>query len=431
MEQNGLSQDQPRKRLLVVAYMFLPDQCGGSPINSDLCCELVERGFDVTVRCPYPFYPEWKDKSGQNGFRIRTEDHEGVRVERHGLFLPKNPRSLWQRLLHDGSFFLSLSRSLYRGGRFDAVMVFCPLAGAVGFAALHRLVHGQPVWLNVQDLPADAAAASGLSKNGGGAQGLFGRIQSFLFNTADVWSSISPAMIEKLMEIRRKDQPVLFMPNWLHTSMAGAIHSVPSKLRRLPGRPIRLFYSGNIGAKQGLLDFCKLIQKATVPFLFRIHGSGAEADNVRRWVREQDDERFQFGGLLDERGYVRVLHDADFYVITEKEGSGASFFPSKMIPGMMSGTPLLAVSDPDSPLGQEMRNEQPGPWFSWGRCHEVPAFLEGVHADSERFVAWQQNGLRRARAYDREHRIDQVERALVNLMEGRSRAESVAAAAVQ
>jgi colanic acid biosynthesis glycosyl transferase WcaI len=428
LERNGTPEDRPRKRLLVVAYMYLPDQCGGSPINSDLCRELADRGFDVTVRCPYPFYPEWKDKSGQNGFRIRTESEEGVRVERYGLFLPRNPRSLWQRLLHDGSFFLSLSRSLLRGRRFDAVMVFCPLAGGVAFAALQKLVHGQPVWLNVQDLPADAAAASGLS-SGGGAQGLFGRIQSSLFNTADVWSSISPAMIDKLVSIRRKDQPVLFMPNWLHTSMAESIRHLPSKERRLPGRPLKLFYSGNIGAKQGLLDFCKLLRKTATPFHFRIHGSGAEADNVGRWIGEQGDERFQFGGLLDEPGYVQVLHDADLYVITEKEGSGASFFPSKMIPGMMSGTPLLAVSDPDSPLGQEMRNEEPGPWFSWDRCHEVPAFLEGIHSEPERFVTWQQNGLRRARAYDRQHRIDELESALLKLMEGQPGAELLATAA--
>src|SRR5262249_34420548 len=201
--------------------------------------------------------------------------------------------------------------------------------------ALNKLLFGQPVWLNVQDIPADAAAASGLSR-GGGTQGVFARIQSHLFNTADVWSSISPAMIERLETIRRKGQPVLFMPNWLHTSMAEAIRELPSKEGRLPHGPLKLFYSGNIGAKQGLLDFSQLIQRSTVAFSFRIHGSGADADNVLRWIDATGDNRFTFGGLLDERGYVRKLHDADFYVITEKEGSGASFFPSKMIPGMMS-----------------------------------------------------------------------------------------------
>jgi hypothetical protein len=75
-----------------------------------------------------------------------------------------------------------------------------------------------------------------------------------------------------------------------------------------------------------------------------------------------------------------------------------------------------------------MRNEEPGPWFSWDRCHEVPAFLEGIHSEPERFVTWQQNGLRRARAYDRRHRIDQLEGALLKLMEGQPEAELLATA---
>src|SRR3954467_9386503 len=84
-------------RLLVIPDKYLPDQCGGGAIYTDMCRGLARRGLDVTVRCPYPFYPEWTDKSGRNGFRVdRTVDH-GVRVERFGMFIPANSRSVWQR----------------------------------------------------------------------------------------------------------------------------------------------------------------------------------------------------------------------------------------------------------------------------------------------------------------------------------------------
>ena len=98
--------DPPKKRLLVVVNVFHPDRGGGGAIFSDLCYGLVERGYDVTVRCAYPYYPEWKDKSGKNGFAIeRCEDH-GVHVERYGLYIPKDPRSLAQRLLASGDSIL-------------------------------------------------------------------------------------------------------------------------------------------------------------------------------------------------------------------------------------------------------------------------------------------------------------------------------------
>ena len=64
-------------RLLVVSHLFAPDVCGGASIFSDMCCGLAERGIDVTVRCGYPYYPEWKDKSGHNGIRIQRGEYKG------------------------------------------------------------------------------------------------------------------------------------------------------------------------------------------------------------------------------------------------------------------------------------------------------------------------------------------------------------------
>ncbi len=59
-----------RLRLLVISHLFAPDVCGGGSIFSDMCYGLAQRDIDVTVRCAYPYYPEWKDKSGRNGIRI-------------------------------------------------------------------------------------------------------------------------------------------------------------------------------------------------------------------------------------------------------------------------------------------------------------------------------------------------------------------------
>src|SRR6478609_5578796 len=109
--------DRPM-RLLVIPDKYLPDQCGGGAIYTDMCRGLARRGLDVTVRCPYPFYPEWTDKSGRNGWRTERYDDQVVRVERYGMLLPRNSRSVVQRMLLDLSFFSSLCRSLFEGGRF-------------------------------------------------------------------------------------------------------------------------------------------------------------------------------------------------------------------------------------------------------------------------------------------------------------------------
>lgn len=178
-----------RPRLLMVVNVFNPDRGGGGAVFSDLAYGLAERGFDVTVRCAYPYYPEWQDKSGKNGLVIQRYEENGVHVERYGIFIPSNPNALSQRLLYEASFFFSLLRSLSRGRRFDLVMVYCPLVGAVAFAVLNKWLHRKPLWLNVQDLSADAAAASGIAR-GRGVKRLLGAVQQWFFNQAQVWSWI-------------------------------------------------------------------------------------------------------------------------------------------------------------------------------------------------------------------------------------------------
>ena len=395
-------------KLLIIVNAFHPDRAGGAAVFSDLCYELVRRGFDVTVRCAYPYYPEWRDKSGRNGWRIWRYQEQGVAVERYGLFIPSQPNSLWQRLIYEGSFFISLLRSLRYGGDFDVVMVYCPLPGSVAFASLFKFYFDKPLWLNVQDLPADAATASGISRLGL-VNKLFAWVQNTLFNRADVWSSISPIMINRLNTIRQHEQPVLYLPNWLHLSLQTEIQSLPSKKGRAPENPVKLLYAGNIGEKQDLLYFCQTLQKTGAPFEFRIHGDGSKADAVHTWVMDIADARFHFGPFLDEIGFAKVLHETDFFVITEKHNSGGSFIPSKLIPGISSGTPILAVCDAQSPLGQEMQITQIGPRYAWTKLDEIPQI---THISNARYLEWQTNALQRARFYDRKRVIDGFEAAL-------------------
>jgi colanic acid biosynthesis glycosyl transferase WcaI len=405
-------------RLLVISHLFAPDVCGGASIFSDMCFGLAQRNIDVTVRCGYPYYPEWKDKSGHNGVRIERGRDRGVHVERYGMFIPSNPRSKWQRVLYEGSFFLSLCRSFFDNTQFDSVIVFCPLAGSVAFAALHKLFHRKTLWLNVQDLPADAAAASKIVA-GKPAQKLLQAVQRWLFNRADLWSSISPIMVERLEQLRDRQQPVMFLPNWLHESIAEQIQAYPSKVGRAPNRPVRLLYAGNIGSKQGLLQFCKNLGMANTPFQFKIHGDGGAASEVREWLTSSRDSRFSLCPVLDEAAFVDALHETDFLVITEKPESGASFFPSKTVPALAAATPILAVSDPDSPLGREMRTHNVGPWFPWSRSSEVVEFLGSIDAHEQDFVVWQRNAIRRSEAFLRERCLDFVETTLHKILEDR------------
>lgn len=393
-------------KLLVITNLFFPDRGGGASVFSDLCFSLVRRGWEVDVFTTYPYYPEWRRKSGRSIWSIEREEMQGVRIWRHGIYVPNKPGKLMPRLLYELSFTLSLLRSLLRGGRRDLVMVYCPLLGAVLFAALRKAFFKEPLWLNVQDIPADAAAASGICDSRVFLR-LAQTMQRWLFNVADIWSTISPVMAQRLRGMIRRQQPLHDFPNWLNDSMAREIEILPSdKLGRGTGNPVSLLYAGNIGGKQGLLDFCQGLAATDSAFRFTIHGDGSESAAVARFCGESRDKRFEFKPFLDEAAFVRALHQTDLFVITEKSGSGASFIPSKLIPCIATGTPILSVCDKAGPLGCEVGGNNLGLTLEWEQLPSLPAALSRITTQPQLFMELQRNCLARAQAFTGQQAVE-------------------------
>lgn len=372
---------------------------------SDLCFSLVQEGWEVDVFTTYPYYPEWRRKSGRSAWAIEREDIQGVRVWRHGIYVPTKPGKLVPRLAYELSFTLTLLRSLFRGGTYDLVMAYCPMLGAVAFTALRKIFRREPIWLNVQDIPADAAEASGIA-NSKLFSRLASQVQQALFNAGDVWSTISPVMANRLRGMMRRRQPLHVFPNWLNGSMEQEIAALPNdKVGRAPRNPLRLLYAGNIGKKQGLLAFCQALAATDAAFHFTICGDGSERGTIERFCQDYGDKRFEMRPFLEEKEFVRALHDTDIFVITEKSGSGASFIPSKLIPSISTGTPVLAVCDKSGPLGQEMDGACLGLRMDWEGLSGLADALNKLQGDTKTFRKYQVNALQHARRYSREHAV--------------------------
>jgi len=420
-------------RILIVVNVFRPD-LGGGILFSDLCDGLHERGFQIHVKCAFPYYPQWKDTTGKNGLQIAIDKSQGFPIERHGLFIPNNPNSLIQRLLYEASFFLSLARRLPKRNEYDAILVFSPLIGSVAYAVLASNRSKAPIWLNVQDLSAQAAAAGGIA-GGGFVSRMLLRVQNALFRRCDFWSTISAPMVDTLRTIPGAPSTVALVPNWLHTSLAiqidqcargtlGTGHTAAASQKppslavgdSSPSPTIALLYSGNLGGKQNLLAFCRYLHALACPFTFVIQAEGAQLPSLQAWVAGIDDERFVLRGLSDEAGLATAFSKADFYVITEKPGAGNSFIPSKLIPGISSGTPILAICDADGPLGEEVNAFEMGTQITWDHLSEVEALFNKVATNPNHLANWKQNAISRSAFYNRTSGIDRCVKVLKVVM---------------
>jgi colanic acid biosynthesis glycosyl transferase WcaI len=394
-------------RVLIVTNLYEPDVAGGAQLTTDLAKGLKERGDDVTVFTSYPYFPEWKRKSQGNPWRITTETMDGVTVVRHGMYIPKNPSKLIPRLAYEASFFLSLSRSLF-SRRYDAVIVYALHLAPVVFATMRRMVRWEPLWLNVQDISAEAATKSGLI--GGSLVGRLAKgIQSFIFNRADLWSSLSPRMVDQLANYARRKQPLVCFPNWLHHSLADSIAQQPPKTTKQPGQPIKLLFSGNVGKKQGLVEACELLQATSVPFELKIQGAGGEGERLSQWIAGKQDARFSFSGLIPEPDLAQVLNKTDVCFISEKPGGSAAFLPSKLIPALASGTPVICLCEPDGPLGDEVREFGLGWIVEWGNAaEELPKLITRLSENPELVATAGAACKERSIVYSREYSISKA-----------------------
>jgi colanic acid biosynthesis glycosyl transferase WcaI len=395
-------------KILVISNLFLPDHAGGASIYSDLCVELAARGHDVTVRCAYPYFPEWTDKSGRNGLRVERTTLDGVDVERHGLYIPGNPRSIVHRLVYEGSFLASLLRGLWRGGRPDVVLAFSTMLSPVAFASTLSTFRRVPLQVNVQDFMSTGATAAELVS--GRASKALAATETRFFRSADELVTISPEMVEALQSMTGGKVPVRYIPNWLNESQAAVVRELPAK-DVVPSPQLDLLYAGNIGNKQNLLRFCEHLHESELPVHLTVHGSGPGAAALTDWWQEHRDPRFEFLPFLDEDAFVRRLHASDAFLITERSGSGSAYMPSKLLPALATGTPVLAVCDEDSSLGREMARSELGPSVRWDELGELTAAVAGLQ-DASQYARWHESTLVRSKDFDRAIIIDQIEQRL-------------------
>ena len=197
----------------------------------------------------------------------------GIPVRRVRMYVPGRPSGR-SRLLSDLSFLQSLvRRGTFPGWRPNVVLTALPmLSQCLAQRFLYR-GRGIPRLIVVQDFVVDAALELGILRLPGMSR-ILRSVERWALRSARTLLTISPLMLEKLRALVGPDRRTCYVPNWIHRSLRLEIErqSVQPEGRR----PLSLFYSGNLGVKQGLPGFLRQFRAADSGWSLRIHGGGAE-----------------------------------------------------------------------------------------------------------------------------------------------------------
>lgn len=388
----------------IVSNIFYPDELGGAALMTDLALFLQDSGCRVNVVTTFAYYPRWKVAPEDRGVWRRTDDLNGIPVRRVRIYVPSQP-STGRRLLSDVSYFLSLSllgRGAWRSS--EVILTTCPmfsqiLATGIGNPFGRRI----PKIAIVQDFVVDAAIELKMIRNP-----LLGRVLRVLerrgFRMFDVLTTISGEMLAKLDRIAGPGKRTLFIPNWIHRSL---VESIEERKRLAPARQQNLlFYSGNVGRKQGLPNFLDCFKGTDGGWQLHINGDGADFDKLKEVAGDRPDVVLR--PLQGEASYIDALLTCSACLVTQMPGVGANFLPSKILPALASGTPILAICEQGSPLAREVNEAGCGEIVEWSNVGALKTILEKWGRDPGLLRDYGRNSLRRSERYERKLVLDRL-----------------------
>ena len=101
---------------------------------------------------------------------------------------------------------------------------------------------------------------------------------------------------------------------------------------------------------QVLVAAARLLKNGRVKII--ISGEGAARDTLSELIVRDGLKNILLLPLQPEADYREMLADIDIGLITQKKGSGRSFFPSKLLNTLAYAKPVLAVADDESELSR-------------------------------------------------------------------------------
>ncbi len=361
---------------------YSPEVTGIAPYNTALCEFLCRQGHTVRMVTSFPYYPAWRKLPDDSGWFFRKDNMDGVETHRCWHYVPRRPGTL-KRILHEVSFAVSSLLRLWRLPRPDVFVVVSPplLLGAAAW--LLTRIKPAPVIFHVQDLQPDAALGLGMLKPGW-FMGLLYRLEAFAYARATRVSAISRGMLSALT---RKGVPVgkqIYFPNGV--ALPDTLPA-PGRFRARNGLRADDFvavYSGNLGVKQGLEVLVEAAAQLKHP---RTHlvicGDGAMRVPLAARIQESILRNVRLLELQSEAHYLDMLRDADVTLITQQRGSGASFFPSKLLRSLALAKPVLTVADEQSELARALAEGRFGINVTPGNAQELAHALDALAAAPE------------------------------------------------
>jgi colanic acid biosynthesis glycosyl transferase WcaI len=394
-------------KILVLTIHYWQEKTGIGAVITRRCEHLASIGYEVVVSTAMPFYPQWRTHPGYANKVSFREEHNGVKILRSWIWVPKTVSSA-KRVVLETSFLAGSLLQALRNAKPDLLLLVSPPLG-LGMSAvlLSRWWH-VPYVFDVEDLQPDAAGDLGMLPRP--LLPVLYRLESMAYRNAALISTLTEGMRQKIVGKGVPDTKVVVVPPPADNRLFDVGSVVDGQRFRkkhgLEGKFI-VAHSGNMGVKQGLnvvLD-AALRLKMHQEIMFLLSGDGVMKSHLKMRANALGLCNVRFLPVQEHADFLEMLAAIDMALIVQQSAVSDIVFPSKTVTLLSAARPVVASVSANCEIGRVIRQSQAGVVIEPESPDPLVAAIRDMFENPEGRFAMGQRGRRYALQHWDEARI--------------------------
>lgn len=285
------------------------------------------------------------------------------------------------------SQYLLAIKKYFSKVKFDLVLYSTPPITLVKVVEYVKRRDGAKTYLLLKDIfPQNAVDLGMMSENG--LKGLlykyFRKKEKELYKFSDYIGCMSQANVDYVISHNPEVDPatVEICPNCVEPIDKSVSQDIKITIRKKYDIPVdkKVFiYGGNLGKPQGIsfLIECLKRQKDNNNVYFVVVGSGTEYPKLESFIKEYKPTNIQLMKRLPKEDYDTMVGACDVGMIFLDHRFTIPNFPSRLLSYMQAKIPVLAVTDPNTDIGNVIVE---GGFGWWCESNNTEMFNENIES---------------------------------------------------
>jgi colanic acid biosynthesis glycosyl transferase WcaI len=329
-----------------------PDDVVSAVLVTDLCVELVRRGWEV------------KAMPGNRSCR-----HESLKYAPKEQWFGVNFQRVWRPEFSQTKALGRFSNAIWMTARWslaalteapDVLIVGTEPVLSVTVAGLWKVLRPRTRIAHwCFDLYPEAAIADGILRRDGWFARLLNPVLTWSYGCCDLLGDIGPCMAQRIRAYHPKGRQVTLTP-WALTEPEHPLPIDKCEREALFGdSPLALLYSGNFGRAHSsdlILHLARRLEPHRARVAFSVRGNRAAA--LQR--ETADIPNVTFAAFAAQEKLEARLSAADIHVVSLKEEWVGTVVPSKFFGCLAVGRPVLFAGSAESSIAQWIREYKVG-----------------------------------------------------------------------